>query len=227
MRSRVIALLRCSTEAQDLEHQRTAVDDWAARQNPPVDLEFREEPATSGAAKSRPVLDAILADARRGRFDVLVVAALDRLGRDVVRIVMALDDLQHAGVRLVSLREGLDFGGPMGRAMAALLGAIAEMERASIRDRIRSGLRTARAKGRVLGEPPLVWREQELEELRELRAAGHSLSDIQRNGLVKVFDARGATRVPSVRSLRRALKAARAARSGAVLTDGVAGAEVE
>src|SRR5262245_12820056 len=111
---RALALLRCSTDRQDLDHQRQAALAWTARENPPVTLTFREEPATSGAARERPVLDALLADARRGEFDVLVVTALDRIGRDVVRIVMALDELQHAGVRVVSLREGLDFGGPMG-----------------------------------------------------------------------------------------------------------------
>jgi putative DNA-invertase from lambdoid prophage Rac len=204
---RAVALLRASTDHQDLDHQRQAAFAWAARQDPPVALELREEPATSGAAKSRPILDALLEDARRGHFDVLVVGALDRVGRDVVRIVLALDELQAAGVRVVSLREGLDFGGPMGRAMGALLGAIAEIERAAIRERVRSGLRAARARGTQLGRPGLEWRAEELAEVRRLVADGRSIREIGRDGLVKVFLRGGPAVAPSEAAIRKALRA--------------------
>lgn len=204
---RAVALLRCSTDRQDLDHQRRAVQIWAGRQDPPLEVEFREEPATSGAAKDRPVLDDLLADARAGRFDVLVVAALDRLGRDVVRIVTTLDELHAAGVRVVSLREGLDFGGPMGRAMAALLGAIAEIERAAIRDRVRSGLRAARARGRKLGRPGLDWRPEDLAEVRRLLDEGQSIRAIAGQGLVRVFLRGGRPVTPSEAAIRNALRA--------------------
>lgn len=207
---RAVALLRCSTDHQDLDHQRQAALGWAARQDPPLEVMFHEEHATSGAARDRPVLDALLDDARRGRFDVLVVGALDRIGRDVVRIVMVLDELHQAGVRVVSLREGLDFGGPMGRAMAALLGAIAEIERAAIRERVRSGLRAARARGTRLGRPGLEWSRDDLDALRRLVAEGTSLRRIAREGLVRVLLRGGRAVVPSEAALRKALRAASA-----------------
>ncbi len=205
---RAVALLRASTEHQDLDHQRRAALAWAAGQDPPVALSFREEPATSGAASARPVLDALLADARARRFDVLVVGALDRLGRDVVRVVTALDALHGAGVRVVSLREGLDFGGPMGRALAALLAAFAELERAAIRDRVRSGLRAARARGTRLGRPGLLWRDEELEEVRRLRREGVSIRRIAREERVRVFRRDGRAVAPSEAAIRAALRRA-------------------
>lgn len=207
---RAVALVRCSTDHQDLDHQRQAAAAWAARQDPPVALVFHEEHGTSGAARDRPVLDALLAHAREGRFDVLVVGALDRIGRDVVRIVMALDDLHAAGVRVVSLREGLDFGGPMGRAMAALLGAIAEIERAAIRERVRSGLRAARARGQRLGRPALEWRPEELDAVRAFLAEGLSIRRIAREKRVLVFRRGGAPVAPSASAIRNALRAASA-----------------
>jgi DNA invertase Pin-like site-specific DNA recombinase len=108
---------------------------------------------------------------------------------------------------VVSLREGLDFGGPMGRAMAALLGAIAEIERAAIRERVRSGLRAARARGQRLGRPALDWRPAELDHVRALVAAGRSLREISRDGLVRVFLPGGGAVVPSEAAIRKALRA--------------------
>ncbi|MCG3134756.1 MAG: hypothetical protein HMLKMBBP_02117 [Planctomycetes bacterium] len=203
--TRAIALLRCSTDRQDLDHQRDAVSRWAERQEGLRSLEFREEAATSGGAADRPVLDRLLRDARRGEFDLLVVAALDRLGRDAVRLVTALDELHGAGVRVVSLREGIDFAGPVGRALAALLGAVAEIERAAIRERVRSGLRAARARGAVLGRPALRWRAEEIAEVRSLLAAGRSIRGIARDGAVVVFDSQGRAVRPSEAAIRAAL----------------------
>lgn len=202
--TRAAALLRVSTGEQTTDPQRREIEAWAQREG--ASLRFYAEEAVSGAARSRPVLDRLLGDARRGRFDVLVVAALDRIGRDVVRIVLVLDDLQAAGVRVVSLREGLDFGGPMGRAMAALLGAIAEIERAAIRERVRSGIAAARRRGVRLGRPRLEWTAEEVAEVRALLAAGRSVRGIAREGLVKVFDSQGVARVPSEGAIRGALR---------------------
>jgi DNA invertase Pin-like site-specific DNA recombinase len=204
-RRNAAALLRVSTDLQELDSQREAIRAWAEREGARV--RFYEEPATSGAAARRPVLDELLADARAGRFDVVVVSALDRIARDVVRLVMALDALERAGVSLVSLREGLDFRGPMGRAMASLLGAIAEIERAAIRSRVNAGLAAARAKGKTLGRPRYTMTGEELAEVRSLIGRGVSLRRIAREGLVKTFDARGNCKVPSVATMRRALAA--------------------
>ena len=84
-----------------------------------------------------------MADARRRRFDLIAVAALDRLGRNLRHLVTLLDELQHLGVGLVSLREALDLTSPIGRAMYALVAVLAEVERAWIVERTHAGLRRA------------------------------------------------------------------------------------
>lgn len=107
----------------------------------------------SGAKERRPALDAMLAAAKRRRFDVLVVWKLDRLGRNLKHLVTLLDELQALGIAFVSLGEGIDATTPAGRLQMHILGAIAEFERGRIRERVVAGLARARAQGTRLGRP--------------------------------------------------------------------------
>ena len=108
----------------------------------------------SGAKDRRPALDALLVDARRRRFDVLVVWRLDRLGRNLRHLVTLLEDLQTLGIAFVSLAEGIDATTPAGKLQMHILAAIAEFERARIAERVRAGLARARAQGQRLGRRP-------------------------------------------------------------------------
>src|SRR5262245_36025914 len=107
----------------------------------------------SGAKDRRPALDQLVADARRRRFDVVVVWRLDRLGRNLRHLITLLDELQALGIAFVSLGEGIDATTPAGKLQMHILGAIAEFERARIRERVLAGLRRARAQGKRLGRP--------------------------------------------------------------------------
>src|SRR6187551_97732 len=107
----------------------------------------------SGAKDKRPALDTLVADARRRRFDVLVVWRLDRLGRNLRHLILLLDELTAVGVAFVSLAEGIDATTPAGRLQLHVLGAIAEFERDRIRERVVAGLDRAKAQGRRLGRP--------------------------------------------------------------------------
>ena len=122
-------------------------------------------------------LDQLVADARRRRFDVLVVWRLDRLGRNLRHLVTLLDDLQAVGVAFVSLGEGIDATTPAGRLQMHLLAAIAEFERARIAERVAAGLARARANGQRLGRPRQVVSEAVLAPVRGLpvRAAAERL----------------------------------------------------
>ena len=110
----------------------------------------------SGSKDRRPALDALIKDAKRRRFDVLVCWRLDRLGRSLKHLVTLLDDLQVLGVAFVSLQEGIDATTPAGKLQMHILAAIAEFERARIAERVRAGLARARANGRRLGQKPLA-----------------------------------------------------------------------
>jgi DNA invertase Pin-like site-specific DNA recombinase len=92
---------------------------------------------TSGAQCKPPGLDRLLGDARRHRFDVVLVAAFDRVARNVRHFLEVLDELNHLNIEFVGLRENIDTGGPLGRAMVVIVGAIAELERSLIVERVK------------------------------------------------------------------------------------------
>jgi DNA invertase Pin-like site-specific DNA recombinase len=109
----------------------------------------------SGTRVRRPGLDQMMADARRGRFDILLVWAGDRLARSTKHFLEVLDELNRLNIEFVSFRENLDTGGPLGRAIVVIISAIAELERSLIVERVRAGLRRAKLEGRRIGRAPL------------------------------------------------------------------------
>jgi DNA invertase Pin-like site-specific DNA recombinase len=108
----------------------------------------------SGARARRPGLDRMLSDARRGRFNIIVVWAFDQLARSVRHFLEVLDELNHLNVEFLSFRENVDTSGPLGRAMV-ILGAVAELERNLIIERVRAGMRRAKLEGQHIGRPRL------------------------------------------------------------------------
>jgi len=110
----------------------------------------------SGAKDKRPALDRLMADAHKRRFDLVAVWKFDRFARSVSHLLRALDTFRVLGIEFVSLSESLDTATPAGRMVFTVLGAVAELERSLIAERVRAGLRNARAKGKRLGRPRRV-----------------------------------------------------------------------
>jgi len=129
----------------------------------------------SGAKARRPGLDQMMSDARRGRFDVVLVWASDRIARSVKHFLDVLDELNRLGIEYVSFREQIDTGGPLGRAVVVIIGAIAELERSLIVERVRSGMRRAKLEGRHIGRKPL---ELDRVAICQDRRLGKSLGQI-------------------------------------------------
>jgi DNA invertase Pin-like site-specific DNA recombinase len=129
----------------------------------------------SGDKESRPALNRLMADAQERRFDAVLVWKIDRFGRSLKHLVNALADLAAYGVAFVSLRDHLDLSTPSGRLMFQIIGAMAEFERALIQERVRAGLRNARAKGKRLGRPRV---DVDAAKVATLRAAGVSWQSI-------------------------------------------------
>jgi DNA invertase Pin-like site-specific DNA recombinase len=96
-----------------------------------------------------------VADAHKRRFDVVVVWRFDRFARSVSHLLRALETFNALGIAFVSLSEQMDTTTPAGKMVFTVLGAVAELERSPIVDRVRAGLRSARAKGKTLGRPPV------------------------------------------------------------------------
>jgi DNA invertase Pin-like site-specific DNA recombinase len=145
---------RVSTFDQEPENQLTELRRYATARGWTV-TEFVDR-GVSGAKDRRPALDALLSDAKRRRFDVLVCWRLDRLGRNLRHLITVLDDLQSLGIPFVSLAEGIDATTPAGKLQMHILGAIAEFERGRIRERVMAGLERARGQGKALGRPRAV-----------------------------------------------------------------------
>ena len=170
---RAALYLRVSTVDQHPESQLHDLRQLAQQRGYEIVHEYTDR--ITGTKAKRPGLDELLADARRGQFDVVLVWACDRLARSVRHFLEVLDELNHLGIEFVSFRENLDTAGPLGRAVVVIIGAIAELERGLIVERVRAGMRRARLEGRHVGRRPLVIdRAAVLSE----RAHGRSLSQL-------------------------------------------------
>lgn len=150
---RAVLYLRVSTVDQHPESQLHDLETIAQQRGYEIVQRYTDK--VTGTRARRPGLDELLADARRGRFDVALVWACDRLARSVRHFLEVLDELNRLNVEFISFREQIDTGGPLGRAVIVIIGAIAELERSLIVERVRAGMRRARLDGQRLGRPPL------------------------------------------------------------------------
>jgi DNA invertase Pin-like site-specific DNA recombinase len=122
----------------------------------------------SGTRVRRPALDQLMREAARGGFEVVLVWACDRLARSTKHFLEVLDELNRLKIEFVSLRENIDTGGPLGRAIIVIVSAIAELERSLIVERVRAGMRRAKLEGRRIGRRPLDVDHQQIRQDRNL-----------------------------------------------------------
>lgn len=165
---------RVSTADQTPENQLIELRELARQRGFEIFQEYVDL-GISGTRTRRPGLDAMMADARRGRFQVLLVWATDRLARSTKHFLDVLAELNHLQIEFVSLRENIDSSGPLGKAIMAIVSVVAELERSLIIERVKSGMRRAKLEGRHIGRRPLaVDRAQVLRDREEK----HSLTEI-------------------------------------------------
>ena len=105
----------------------------------------------SGTKDRRPALDQLMNDARKRKFDVVLVWRFDRFARSSKHLITALEEFRHCGIEFISYQENLDTSSPMGKAMFSIIAAMAELERGIIAERVTAGLRNAKAKGKQIG----------------------------------------------------------------------------
>jgi len=175
--TRVALYARVSTcNGQDPEMQLSALREYASRRGWDITSEYVDH-GVSGSKESRPQLNQLMTDAHRRKFDAVLVWKIDRFGRSLKHLVNALADLCAYGVAFVSFRDNLDLSTPSGRLMFQIIGAMAEFERSLIQERVKAGLRNARAKGKRFGRPRV---EIEAVKVAELRRDGLSWSQVCR-----------------------------------------------
>ncbi len=129
----------------------------------------------SGAQRHRPQLDALMRDAHRRLFDVVLVWKFDRFARSLKHLIESLDEFSALGIDFISLTEGVDTTTPAGQLLFHIVGAVAQFERDLIAERVRAGMAHARAMGKHIGRPRA---KVDLEAVRSLRSQAKSLRAI-------------------------------------------------
>lgn len=171
---RVAIYVRTSTAHQTVENQLLELREYVKARGWEA-VEFTDQ--ISGSTDRRPGLDALMKDARRRKFQAVLVWSLDRAGRSLPHLVSLIDELQSLNIAFLSLREGLDLSTAAGKLQLHILAALASFERERLRERVLCGLARARAQGKRLGRQPYALSDQQLAAVGHLtvREAGKAL----------------------------------------------------
>jgi DNA invertase Pin-like site-specific DNA recombinase len=178
-----------------VETQLYQLRELAARRGFAVVHEYTDI-GVSGSKARRKGLDAMLADAHRRKFSIVLVAAFDRVARSVKHFLTVMDELNDLGIEFISARENIDTSGAMGRMFVTILGCIAELERSLIIERIKAGMHRRRLEGLPMGRAPLDIDHQSL--VRDRVSGGMSLTQVAKKY--------GVSRASVVRFAREAMK---------------------
>jgi len=170
MKVAIYARVSTTGNGQSPEMQTRELREYVERRGWTVAGEYVDV-GISGTKEKRPELDRLMADAHRRKFDVVAVWKFDRFARSVSHLLRALDTFRVLGIEFVSLSESLDTATPAGRMVFTVLGAVAELERSLIVERVKAGLRNAKAKGKRLGRPRVVVDARRIAALRKSGAS--------------------------------------------------------
>lgn len=174
---RVAIYARVSTDEQNPELQLRELRDYAERRGFAIHREYIERASGDRRRRRRaPEFEALMADARRRRFDCVLVWKYDRFARTLGALIAALEEFRDLGIDFISHTQAIDTTTPMGRLFFHVIGSFAEFERDVIVERVKAGLANARAKGKKLGRP--VKDPEAADRVAALRANGMSLRAI-------------------------------------------------
>src|SRR3984893_1889144 len=174
MRAAIYARVSTANNGQDPRVQTRELGEFCERRGWTLVPEYVDI-GISGTKEKRPALDRLMAAAHKRRFDVVVVWRFDRFARSVSHLLRALETFNALGIAFVSLSEQIDTTTPTGKMIFTVLGAVAALERSLIVERVRAGLRNARAKGKTLGRPRVA---VDAATIAALRAQGLSWAKI-------------------------------------------------
>jgi DNA invertase Pin-like site-specific DNA recombinase len=176
MKAAIYARVSTKGKDQDVNMQVRELREYCERRGWQVAGEFMDI-GVSGTKEKRPELDRLMDEAHRRRFDAVIVWKFDRFARSVSHLLRSLETFNALGISFVSLSESLDTSTPAGKMVFTVLGAVAELERSLIVERVRAGLRHAKSKGVKLGRPKVF---VDSARIGSLRARGASWRKIAR-----------------------------------------------
>ena len=171
---RVGIYARVSTKDQSCEMQMRDLRAYCAARGFTIIREYIDN-GQSGAKDSRPQLNELMADARKRKFDSILVWRFDRFARSTKHLLLALEEFRSLGIQFVSYQENIDTSSPLGQALFTIVSAVAQLERDLIRERVSAGVRNARANGKQLRRPRRIVSQ---DEIIRLKRDGASLREI-------------------------------------------------
>ena len=174
MSKKAALYLRVSTASQTTENQRLELEAYCKRMDWTI-AKVYEDSGLSGKNDDRPALQEMLADSLKGKFSVVACYKIDRLARSTLDLLNILQRLHSAGVDFVSSSQAIDTTNSAGRMLMTFLGAIAQFERETIVDRVKSGMQRAKAEGIRIGRPRVAF---DVARATELKKQGHSWAEI-------------------------------------------------
>ena len=149
MIKKVAIYCRVSTDDQSIDHQLNSLLDYAKAREFEVNSQFQYcDVGVSGSKENRPQLDRLMDDARKRKFDIVLVWKFDRFARSSKQLALALDEFRSLGIEFISFTENIDTSSPLGQAMFTLISAMAQIERDLIVERIKSGMDNAKKNGK-------------------------------------------------------------------------------
>jgi len=171
---RVALYARVSTTDQSTDSQLLDLRRYVSERGWTIFKEYVDE-GISGTKDSRPALNELMNDAKKRRFDVVLVWRFDRFARSTKHLILALEEFKNLGVDFVSFQENIDTSSPLGSAIFTIISAVAQLERDIIAERVKAGLRRAKENGKRIGRPPL---KVDQEEILSLSNSGLSVRQI-------------------------------------------------
>jgi DNA invertase Pin-like site-specific DNA recombinase len=187
-KKRVALYARVSLNGQNPEMQIRELRDYCQRRGFVIANEYVDK-GISGARERRPALDKLMTDCRKRLLDAVIVYRYDRFARSLRQLVNALEEFRCLGIDFISLHEGVDTSTPNGRLIFGIFASIAEFERELIRDRVRSGLAAAKAKGKRLGRPRVNVDVARIASLRDSGASWRVISREMGLGVATLYKA--------------------------------------
>ena len=175
MKKAVAIYARVSTDRQTVDMQIHELKAYVDRRGWDLLREFIDQ-GYSGSDTKRPAFQEMMNEAKKRKFDVLLVWKLDRLSRSMKDLVMVLNELGGLGIDFVSYDNNLDTSTPTGKLVFHVIGAVAEFEKDIIKERVKAGLENAKRKGKKLGRPGVD--DSIIEEAKVLREEGKSFRKI-------------------------------------------------
>ncbi len=173
---RVALYVRVSTKDQSVDMQLNDLDRYSKERGFKIFKTYKDN-GFSGSQESRPALSELMNDAKKRKFDIVLVWRFDRFARSTKHLVNALYEFRNLGIDFISYQENIDTSSPLGEAIFTIISAMAKLERDIIAERVRGGLRKAKANGKRLGRPKS---DVDTDKILEYRRQNKSIRQIAR-----------------------------------------------